>query len=91
MRYWVCLLSRLINTLTVDLCPAVPHLVNFRAQLIDRSLQFLVLLLEVVESQVDHVKYLHPVVLRFRLHRTVDDFTVVDVNVILRNYELLPT
>ena len=69
----------------------VAHLVNFRAQLIDCPLQFLVLLLEVVESQVDHVKYLHPVVLGFCLHRAVDGFTIIDVNVILWNYELLPT
>ena len=49
------------------------------------------MLLEVVESQVDHVKYLDPVVLGFSLHRAVDGFTIIDVNVILRNYELLAT
>ena len=84
------LLSRSINK-TDHLCPLDAHLVNFRAELIDSSLQFLVLLLQVVESQVDHVKYLDPVVFRFCLHRAVDGFTVIDVNVILRNYELLPT
>ena len=49
------------------------------------------MLLQVIESQVDHVEYLDPVVLRFGLHRAVDGLTVIDVHVILGNYELLPT
>ena len=57
------------------------HLVKFTVELVDLSLEILVLLLEVVDGEVDHVEHLHPGAARLGLTGALYGPAVVNIEV----------